>query len=140
VVVTADEESADRRVDEGHDPHQAERDLEGVDVGRLEHADDLADPRRRRDLPYPLLLRSQHELQSPPYLPNCGRDATLAQRLVEPAEVDVQDHAEERDADGPSQQLAGVCVVSRGPGLSAGLRIYTANRGVTDEARTRDLL
>jgi hypothetical protein len=51
VFVPADKESADRRVDEGHDPHQAERDLEGVDVGRLEHAFDLANPRRLRDLP-----------------------------------------------------------------------------------------
>jgi hypothetical protein len=73
VVIPTDEESANRCVEVGHDPHQAERDLEGVDVGRLEHADDLADARRRRDLPYPLLLRTQHELLSPPYLPCVGK-------------------------------------------------------------------
>jgi hypothetical protein len=37
-VTPADKEPADRRADEGHAPHEAKGDLEGVDVGRLEQA------------------------------------------------------------------------------------------------------
>ena len=103
MVTPADKEPADRRADEGHASRKAKGDLEGVDVGRLEQAEDLADVGRHRDLPDPLLLRAQHELASPLYLPLRWHDATLAQPLVEPAEVDVQKYyAEERDAHGPS--------------------------------------
>jgi hypothetical protein len=64
---------------------------------------------RHRDVVYSLLLRAQNELASLLYLRLRGRDATLAQPLLEPAEVDVQKyHAEECDAHGPSQLLAGV--------------------------------
>ena len=84
MVILADKKPADRRPDKGHDPHEAKRDLEGVDVGRLELTEDLADVGWHRDVPYPLLLRAQHELASLLYIPLRGRDATLAQPLVEP--------------------------------------------------------
>lgn len=78
MVILTDKKPADRRTDKGHDPHEPKRDLEAVDVGRPELAEDLADAGRRRDLPYPLLLRAQHELASLLYVPLRDRDATLA--------------------------------------------------------------